>query len=241
MNIGTGYNSGTKILTKDVKYKKISLKKNLKIIDDPAFHLNRTLKAYINNRLNKNSSTEVIDNLKNSVELSKCNNSFNRAQTLSNIMNKKKFLSKSKTNKLKKLSQSSKSRKKFFKSNSSNKFNISNYFSLYNNKRPNISNKINNKDKILKKNLNNSQKNIRHSGSTALSINDTNQILDKNNNNCINPYNNNNQIISNHSTLDINNIKSTIVGQTTSKKTKFSNQYFTKSINDKNKYSNLTN
>ena len=241
MNIGTEYNFGTKLLTKTVNYKKIRLKKSLKIIADPAFHLNRTLKAYINNRLNKNSSTEIIDNLQNSVELSKKNNFFNRVQTLSNIINKKKFLSKNKTNKLKKSSHSSKSKKIFFKSNSSNKINISHYFSLYNNKRPNISNKIN-KNKLLKKNSNNSQKNIRHSGSTALSINDTNQILEKNNNNnCINPYNTNNQILSNHSTLDINIIKSPIVGQTTSKKNKFTNQYFSKSINDKNKYSHLTN
>ena len=241
MNIGTEYNSGIKIFKKTMNYKKINLRKNFQLMDDPAFHLNRTLKAYINNRLNKNSSTEIIDNLKNSVDLSKFNNSFNKAKTLSNIINTKKILSKNKINKLKKSNHSSKSRKKFFKSHSSNKFNISQYFHIYNNKRPNIANKIN-KNKILKKNSNNSQKFIRYSGSTAFSNNDTNQILDKNNNNnnSINPYNNN-QILSNHSTLDINIIKSPIVGQTTSKKTKFSNQFFTKSTDYKNIHSNLTN
>ena len=251
MNIGNELNSGTKILKKKMKYKKISIKKNLQIIDDPAFHLNRTLKAYVNNRLNKNSSTEIIDNLRKSEELWKFNNSFNRSQTLSNIINKKKYLSNNKINTIKKVSHSSKSRKKL-KSTSSNKFNLSQYILFYKNKNPNITNKINkiNKNKILKKNSNNSQKYIRYSGSTALSNNDTNQILDKNNS--IIPYNinnnnynnnnyNNNQIISNHSSLDINIVKSPILGQTTSKKTKFSNQFFNKKINDKYINTNLIN
>ena len=50
--------SGTKIAKRKMNYKKISIKKNFKIMDDPAFHLNRTLKAYINNKLNQNNSTE---------------------------------------------------------------------------------------------------------------------------------------------------------------------------------------
>ena len=243
MNIGNNLNSGTKIIKKKMKHKKISIKKNLQILDDPAFHLNRTLKEYINNRLNKNSSTEIIDNLKSSEEISKINKSYNRAQSLSNIINKKKFFSKNKINKFKKPSYSSKSRKKLTKSNSSNKFNLSQYILFYKNSRTNITNKIN-KNKILKKNSNNSQKYIRYSGSTAFSISDTNQILDKNNS--IIPYNNNNfnnnnnQVLSNHSSLDINIMKSPL-GQTTSKKTKFSNQFFFKNINNKYKYSNLTN
>ena len=243
MNISNGNSySGTKINKKKANYKKLSVKKNLEIMNDPAFHLNRTLKAYINYKLNKNTSTEKITTLKNSVEISKTqnhNNSFNRAKTLSNIINKKKLFSKKKINKLMSPSHYSK-KKKLLKSNSSNKLNLSNYIYFYNNRSININNKIN-KNKILKKNSNNSQKHIRYSGSTALSNNDTNQIVDKNNS--IFPYNNNCniQILTNHSTLDINNLKTPAVGQTTSKKNKFSAQYFPQNLNSKNKFSNLTN
>jgi hypothetical protein len=234
--------SGTKINKKKANYKKLSVKKNLQIMNDPAFHLNRTLKAYINYKLNANASTEKIETLKNSVEITKTqnhNNSFNRAKTLSNIINKKKLFSKKKVNKLMSPSHYSK-KKKLLKSNSSNKLNLSNYIYFYNKGSININNKIN-KNKIVKKNSNNSQKYIRYSGSTALSNNDTNQILDKNNS--IFPYNNNNniQILTNHSTLDINSLKTPVVGQTTSKKNKFSAQYFPQNVNDKNKLSNLTN
>ena len=232
--------SGTKIAKRKMNYKKISIKKNFKIMDDPAFHLNRTLKAYINNKLNQNNSTEKIETLKNSVELTKKhnNNSFNRVKTLSNIINKKKLFSKKKINKLISPSHYSK-KKKLLKSNSSNKLNLSHYINLNNSRSININNRIN-KNKILKKNSNNSQKHIRYSGSTALSNNDTNQILDKNNS--IMPYNNNNiQILTNLSTLDINTLKTPVMGQTTSKKNKFNTQYFPQNLNNKNKYPNLTN
>ena len=242
MNIGNDNSySGTKINKKKMNYKKLSMKKNLQIMNDPAFHLNRTLKAYINYKLNKNISTEKIESLKNFVELTKTqnqNNSFIRAKTLSNIINKKKIFSKKKINKLIRPSHHSK-KKKLLKSNSSNKLNLSNYLNFYNERSININNKIN-KSKILKKNSNNSQKYIRYSGSTALSNNDTNQILDKNNS--IFPYNNNNnmQILTNHSTLDINSLKTPVVGQTTSKKNKFNAQYFSQN-KDKNKFPNLSN
>ena len=246
MNIGNDNSySGKKINKKKANYKKLSVKKNLKIMNDPAFHLNRTLKAYINYKLNINATTEKIETLKNSVEIIKTqnhNNSFNGAKTLSNIINKKKLFSKKKINKLMSPSHYSK-KKKLLKSNSSNKLNLSNYYiNFYNNGSININTKINNnKNKILKKNSNNSQKYIRYSGSTALSNNDTNQILDKNNS--IFPYNNNNniQILTNHSTLVINSLKTPVVGQTTSKKNKFSAQYFPQNVNDNNKFSNLTN
>ena len=238
-------NSGVNF-TKKNNFKKINLKKNIQIIDDPAFHLNRTLKAYINNRLNNNISTEKIETVKNSNDISKLkelnnNNSFNRAKTLSNIINKKQYFSKKKIGKLKKQSHQSKSRKKLIKSISSNKLNISTYINFYNNRCINKKKEIN-KNKILKKNSNNSQKYVRYSGSTALSNNtDTNQLIDKNNS--ILPYNNHIQILTNHSTLDINALKSPITGQTTSKKSKFTAQYFPQNANDKNynKYPYFTN
>ena len=232
-------NSRVKITKKKINFKKLNLTKNIQIMDDPAFHLNRTLKAYINNRLNNNISTEKMETVKNSNDISKLkemiNNSFNKAKTLSNFNNKKQFFSKKKINKLKKPSHTSKSRKKLIKSISSNKLNLSTYINFYNNRYINKKNEIN-KNKILKKNSNNSQKYIRYSGSTALSNTDTNQLIDKNNS--ILPYNNYNiQILTNHSTLDIKALKSPTVGQTTSKKNKFTAQYFPKNTNEKcNKY-----
>lgn len=231
--------SGIKITKKRINFKKLNLKKNIQIIDDPAFHLNRTLKAYINNRLNNNISTEKIETVKNSNDISKLkelfnNTSFNRAKTLSNFINKKQYFSKKKTSKFKKPSHTSKSRKKLIKSISSNKLNLSTYINFYNNRCMNKKNEIN-KNKIVKKNSNNSQKYIRYSGSTALSNTDTNQLIDKNNS--ILPYNNNIQILTNHSTLDINTLKCPIAGQTTSKKNKFTAQYFPQNVNEKiNKY-----
>ena len=110
--------------------------------------------------------------------------------------------------------------------------NLSTYFNFYNHRSINKKSEIN-KNKILKKNSNNSQKYIRYSGSTALSNSDTNQLIDKNNNSIF-PYNNNIQILTNISTLDINTLKSPMFGQTTSKKNKFSSQYYPKNINENN-------
>ena len=66
--------SGVKIAKKKINFKKLNLKKNFQIMDDPAFHLNRTLKTYINNRLN-NNATEKIEISKNPNDLSKSKNS----------------------------------------------------------------------------------------------------------------------------------------------------------------------
>ena len=92
---------GVKITKKKVNIKKLNLNKDIQIIDDPAFHLNKTLKAYINNRLTKNIPIEKKESIKNSNDISKLkeftnNNSFNRAKTLSNFINKKKYFSKKK-------------------------------------------------------------------------------------------------------------------------------------------------
>ena len=229
--------SGDKITKKKINFKKLNFNKNIQIMDDPAFHFNRTLKAYINNRLNNNKSTEKIEKEQNSNDTSKLkefinNNSFNRAKTLSNFINRKQYLSKKKIVKLKKQSYNSKSRKKLIKSISSNKLNLSTYINFVNNRSINKKNEVN-KNKILKKNSNNSQKYIRYSGSTALSNTDTNQLIDKNNNSIF-PYNNNIQMLTNDSTLFINTLKSPIFGQTTSKKNKFTLEYFPQNINEKN-------
>ena len=256
MNLRNDYSTSGKKMFK--RKAKLGFKKGLKVIDDdPAFHLNRTLKQYINYKLNKNISGEnnntnkdskIINNLSSFVPNFKDNdNRLSRSNTVADIIKKRKLFSMKKNSKLKKINYSSKSKsnsgKKMIKSLSSNKFNLnlSHYKVIINQKNKNLNlNKIN-KNQILKKNSNNStQKYIRYSGSTALSINDNNQLLEKNNaifpyNNYNTNYNNNNILLSNHSTLEINNLK-TPMRKTTDKKNKYSMQYYTQ-----NNYYNYTN
>ena len=232
-------NSRKKIIKRNMNYTKLSIKRNLKIMDDPAFHFNRTVKEYINNRLSNNNSNINIKNLREikiSNEISNIfpkrkdrNFSYNKGKTLLNISNNKQFFSKKKLNKIKK----SNTKKKLIKSNSNNIFNLGNYVHINNNKNINVNNKKN-KNKLMKKKLNNSaQKFFRYSGSTAFSNNDTNQVLEKTNS--ISPYNN--QLLSNHSTLDLNNMK-VHIGRTTIKKYKFNSKFFTQKSKDKKNYSN---
>ena len=257
MNIKNDYlNSGKKMLKTKKSYTKLNSKNSIKIIDDPAFHLNRTLKQYINYKLNQNISrinnniddkdsgdNKLLNNLPNvAPKFKDKNNSLNRANTVSNIFKNREVLLNKKSNKLKKnnfyLSSKSNSRKKMIKSMSSNKINLNlkipEVIIKHKNK---ILNKIN-KNKILKKN-NSTQKYFRHSGSTSLSINDNNQIQEKNNE--IPSYNNYNSIYNNsvllsiHSSLEFKNLKASM-SQTTDKKNKFTKQYFTH-----NNYYNYTN
>lgn len=245
MNIRNDFiNSGKKIIHKKENYRKLNLKNNLKTLDDPAFHLNRTLKQYINYKLNKNSGEKNIRETKHPIKLSKYkenNKSSSRCQSVSNIIKTKKvfpnkkikksiiinFLSKSKSK------SKSNSRKKVIKSISNTKINHHRIHINQKNKNL-IDNKIKKNIIFLKKNSNNStHKYLRYSGSTVLSINDTNLLYEKNN--LIIPCsNNNNPVMSNHSTLDINKLK-TPLGQTTSKKNKFTSQYF--SQNERERYS----
>ena len=241
---------------------KINIKRNLKIMNDPAFHLNKTLKEYITNKLCKNNSNEKImvskdiknKKLKNNIsnifpKVFEHNNYFNRIKTKTNIVNKynKKNLS-SKKNHHSKIKNSnaknSKSNKKIMKSKSNNKFDLNNYISNYHhNKRNRVKNKIYENQKIINTNSFNSiQKYCMYSGSTALSINDNNnQLFDKNNISVA--QNNNNHYISNHSTLDVNSLKSPFI-QSTSKKNKFikhyfNNKYTSENLKDKYNYTNF--
>ena len=239
-------NSGKKIIHKKGNYTKLNLKRNLNTLDDPAFHLNRTLKQYINYKLNKNSCENNIRETKNTKNLSKFkdnNKSFSRSQTFSNIIKSKKvfpikkikkskiinYLSKSKSK------SKSNSRKKIIKSISNTKINHHKIHINQKNKNLIDNNKIKKNIIFLKKYSNNStQKYFRYSGSTAFSINDINQLYEKNNL-IIHSNNNNNVAISNHSTLEINKLKTPMGGQTTSKKNKFTSQYFNQ--NEKERYS----
>ncbi len=148
-------NNGSKLFQINKKSNHLNYKKNLKIMNDPAFHLNRTLKAYINNRLNKNFSTENIK-VKCSGEIKNVNDSkindynisFNRIKTMSNIIKKNNFFSKNKLNQLKK--NYSRSKKKLVKSISTNKINLSNYIIFSHKNKCNDNNNVN-KDNIKKK------------------------------------------------------------------------------------------
>ena len=118
----------------------------------------------------------------------KSNNKLIRINTSTNILNRKKYYSKEKANKITKVSYTPKSDKKIYKSNSKSKFNISNYIFNYRKK-----NNLNN-------NLNlSAHKNRRNTGSTTLSINATSQLADK----TISIYRKDNQITSNDSTLEL--------------------------------------
>ena len=148
-----------------------------KIDDDPAFHLNRTLKQYINYKLSKNISgenniTNIDSKMQNNLssfipKFKDHDNCLSRSYTVAEIIKKRKLFSLKKNSKFKKINYSSKSKsssgKKMIKSMSSNKYNLnlSNYKVIINRKNINLNlNKIN-KNQILKKNSNNStQKNI---------------------------------------------------------------------------------
>ena len=251
------FNSGKKILKIKTTYTKLNFKRGAKIMDDPAFHLNRTLKKYINYKLNKNYSRENIITDKDrgdkkmlnkssgfAPKLKDNSNTLNRANTVTNIFkNRKLFLTK-KSSKFKKMNYSSKSKtnsgKKMFTSMSNNKINLNlNQHKVVINRKNKSLNKIS-KNKILEKNSSNSTKKyIRHSGSTGLSINDINQLQEKNNgiypNNNYNSIYNNNLLLANDSTLEIKNLKKPM-STTTNKKNKFSRKYFTQ-----NNYYNYTN
>ena len=241
---------------------KINIKRNLKIMNDPAFHLNKTLKEYINNKLSKYNSTEKIivskdgknKKLKNSftnvfTKVFERNNYFNRMKTIPSIINqnKKKNLS-SKKNHHSKIkssnSKNSKYNKKIMKSKSNNKFNLNNYiFNYHHNKGIKPKNKIYENQKLKNTNsFNSTQKNYRYFDSKALNLNDTNnQFFEKNNISIT--QNNNNQIISNHLTLEVKSLKTPFI-QSSTKKNKFITHYFVKknspeNLKEKYNYSNL--
>lgn len=222
------------IITKKKLISRINIKRNLKLMNDPAFHFNKTLKEYITNKLKQNYSSEKINVLtqdsliNNNSKVIDRKNNFNRIKSITNIVNKNKSksISKKKEPQIKVKNQNSKSRKRIKRSISNKKFNIShNIFNYQNNSKFS-------KNKIFSKNfnanpINSSQKNYRYSGSTAFSVNDlNNQFCDKNNNMIFENNNNivNNQIKSNNSTLDANSLKVPLA-QTTYKKNKINSQY----------------
>ena len=198
--------SNEKILIKRKPFPKINITKNLHLMNLPEFHLNRTIKAYINEKLNKSNlikNTSVNNISYNKIQakplLKKNYNNLTRIKTMTNIMNLKK---------------SQNLNKKIYKSKSKPKFNISGY--LLKIKKSRIKNS-------KKKLLNNSGRNHRNIKSTNLSNNVTNQT----NNKTVSIYHQDIQIGSNNSTLDFpNKKKQNLLVYTTSKKHKKYNQFF---------------
>ena len=234
--------SSEKIIIKRKPFPKVNISKNLHLMNLPEFHLNRTIKAYINSKLNKTNflqnSTEKIfpSKLNKSKSKSKSktktktnNNNLTRINTITNILNNKKNFSRKKPNKIK-VSLTPKSHKKLYKSKSKPKFNISSYILNYR-KKCNIK-KGNNY-------LNKSEhKFIRNVRSTNLSNNTTNKIMNK----TTSIFNHDNQINSNNSTLDFNNKKKQSLNVlSTSKKSKFNNQFFPEEKRIKIKFSKINN
>ena len=240
-------------ITKEIKKSKSiksfmsknNIKRNLKIMNDPAFHLNKTLKEYIAQKLKKNISTEKIlkDNkntneikMKNGImniipEMSKGYNYFNRIKTLSNILHQSKSKKDCKKRKIKIKNINSKSNKK--KCNSKNKMNL-NLLNFHNKRNDSkIKENINQKINTLSNNSKN-QKCFWYSGSDI----NSNHFLERGDN----IYSSINQYKPNNTTLEVNPIKSPLA-QNIKKENKFIKQYNNNlgNILSNGRYDNLDN
>ena len=213
--------SNEKIIIKRKPFPKINITKNLHLMNLPEFHLNRTIKAYINEKLNKsnlikNPSVNNISYNKSQVKPipKKTYNNLTRIKTMTNIINLKK---------------SPNLDKKIYKSKSKPKFNISSY--LLKIKKSSIKNL---KEKLLNNSGRKYHRNIR---STNFSNNTTNQP----NNKTVSIYHQDNQIVSNNSTLDFTNKKKkSLLVYTTSKKDKQQIQFFPENKKIKIKFGKLS-
>ena len=233
--------STKKIVIKRKAYSKANISKNLHLMNLPEFHLNRTIKAYINEKLSKANCSLNNQNLTENIIpvlkiQSKCkqrnhNNNLTRINTMNIIKPKKIFINKHSYKS--KESFSPKSIKKIYKSKSKSKFNISKYVLIL--KKNNKNQRINNKFK--KKYLNDSeQKYHKYSGLISINNNPYNKLIDKTSS----ISHQENQILSNCSSLEFNNRKKPCgYGHTTSKKSKFNKQILGKEKKINIKFSKL--
>jgi len=247
-------------ISKEYKYspkikKKIlseyNIKRNLKIMNDPAFHQNKTLKEYIAGKLKENNLYEknivfkdtksgklqdaFIYNLPKMVEHK---NNFDRTKTLANMINKSKdkivYNKKKGQTRIKNSNSNSKSKKKIIKSKSNNKINLTHYIFNNQNKSKTTKNKIYSNQMTKTKSFNSTQKYFPSTVTSALNINEiNNQYFSKNNNSLI-P---NIQYMSNHSTIEVNSLKKPFIHTTNPKKIKFISQF----LNNKNDRPNQQN
>ena len=212
--------STEKIIIKRKPFPKINITKNLHLMNLPEFHLNKTIKAYINEKLNKtnliqNPSVNNVTNNKIQVKSiqKKTYNNLPRIKTMTNIMSPK---------------NTPKLNKKIYKSKSKPKFNISNY--LLNIRKRNIKNS---KEKLMNNSGRKYHRNVR---STNLSNNATNQAFNK----TVSIYHQDNQSGTNNLTLDFTNKKKdSLLVYTTSKKHKQHNQFFPENKKIKIKFGKL--
>ena len=235
--------SNKKISIKRKAISKVNISKNLHLMNLPEFHLNRTIKAYINKKLNSktNNSVNKKNITENNISIIKIQSKMkqrnhNSNLTHNNTMNilKPKKININKNSHKAKVSSSPKSLKKIYKSKSKPKFNISNYILIL--KKNNKNQRLNNKFK--KKYLNDSEQLYhKYTGFFSFNNNPNNKIIDKS----PSISHQENQIISNSSSLEFNNRKKPCgYGHTTSKKSKFNKQFLGNETKFNIKFSKLS-
>ena len=235
--------SNKKISIKRKANSKVNISKNLHLMNLPEFHLNRTIKAYINQKLNSktNNSVNKKNITENNISIIKIQSKMkqrnhNSNLTHNNTMNilKPKKININKNSHKAKVSFTPKSLKKIYKSKSKPKFNISNYILILkkNNKNPRLNNKF------KKKYLNDSEQLYhKYTGFFSFNNNPNNKIIDKS----PSISHQENQIISNSSSLEFNNRKKPCgYGHTTSKKSKFNKQFLGNETKFNIKFSKLS-
>ena len=232
--------SPKKLLIKRKAYSRLNISKNLHLMNLPEFHLNQTIKAYINNKLNKTNNPINNQNLTdNNIPIIKIQKKFRqnnqqknlpRINILINMLKPKKIFINKNFRKIKQ-SFTPKSEKAIYKSKSKSKLNINNYIFNYQKK----SFDKRKKNKSHEKSLNNStQKYHRYTGSNSISKNVTGKIMDK----TTSIYQQ--EIKSNNSTLEFKNRKKPcIYVNTTIKKSKFNKPFFEKEKKINIKFSKL--
>ena len=235
--------SNKKISIKRKAISKVNISKNLHLMNLPEFHLNRTIKAYINKKLNSktNNSVNKKNITENNISIIKIQSKMkqrnhNSNLTHNNTMNilKPKKININKNSHKTKVSFTPKSIKKIYKSKSKPKFNISNYILIL--KKNNKNQRLNNKFK--KKYLNDSEQLYhKYTGFFSFNNNPNNKIIDKS----PSISHQENQIISNSSSLEFNNRKKPCgYGHTTSKKSKFNKQFLGNETKFNIKFSKLS-
>ena len=235
--------SNKKISIKRKANSKVNISKNLHLMNLPEFHLNRTIKAYINKKLNSktNNSVNKKNITENNISIIKIQSKMkqrnhNSNLTHNNTMNilKPKKININKNSHKAKVSFTPKSLKKIYKSKSKPKFNISNYILIL--KKNNKNQRLNNKFK--KKYLNDSEQLYhKYTGFFSFNNNPKNKIIDKS----PSISHQENQIISNSSSLEFNNRKKPCgYGHTTSKKSKFNKQFLGNETKFNIKFSKLS-
>ena len=231
--------SNKKISIKRKANSKVNISKNLHLMNLPEFHLNRTIKAYINKKLNSktNNSVNKKNITENNISIIKIQSKMkqrnhNSNLTHNNTMNilKPKKININKNSHKAKVSFTPKSLKKIYKSKSKPKFNISNYILIL---------KKNNKNQRFKKKYLNDSEQLYHkyTGFFSFNNNPNNKIIDKS----PSISHQENQIISNSSSLEFNNRKKPCgYGHTTSKKSKFNKQFLGNETKFNIKFSKLS-